>query len=97
MNVQENCIQLKIDTIISDINQFSPESQNEEKNQITALMGYNHCLDLYDFLQIFSKIQKNELLVQTAIIYDSIGYSELSMDFINESLLLIPNVPSIIL
>ena len=97
MDVQENCIQLKIDTIISDINQFSPESQNEEKNQITALMGYNHCLDLYDFLQIFSKIQKNELLVQTAIIYDSIGYSELSMDFINESLLLIPNVPSIIL
>ena len=97
MDVQENCIQLKIDTIISDINQCSQENQNDEKNQITALMGYNHCLDLYDFLDIYSKIQKNELLVQSAIIYDSIGYNELSMDFINESLVLIPNVPSIIL
>ena len=97
MDVQENCIQLKIDTIISDINQNSQDNQNEEKNQITALMGYSHCLDLFDFLQIYSKIQKNELLVQTAIIYDSIGYGELSMDYINESLKLIPNVPSIIL
>lgn len=97
MNVQENCIQLKIDTIISEINENNSEDQNEEKNQITALMDYNHCLDLYEFLQIFSKIQKNELLVQIALIYDSIGYLELSLDYINESLLLIPNVPSIIL
>ena len=97
MNVQENCIQLKIDTIISDINQNNQDNQNEEKNQITALIGYSHCIDLFDFLQIFSKVQKNELLVQTALIYDSIGYTELSMDYINESLLLIPNVPSIIL
>ena len=97
MDVQENCIQLKIDTIISDINQNNQDNQNEEKNQITALIGYSHCIDLFDFLQIFSKVQKNELLVQTALIYDSIGYTELSMDYINESLLLIPNVPSIIL
>ena len=97
MDVQENCIQLKIDTIISDINQNNQDNQNEEKNQITALMGYSHCLDLFDFLQIFSKIQKNELLVQIALIFDSIGYTELSMDYINESLLLIPNVPSVIL
>ena len=97
MNVQENCIQLKIDKIISDINQNNQDNQNEEKNQITALMGYNHCLDLFDFLKIYSKIQKNELLVQIAIIYDSVGYTELSMDYINESLTLIPNVPSIIL
>ena len=97
MDVQENCIILKIDTIISDINQNCQDNQNEEKNQITALMGYSHCLDLFDFLQLYSKIQKNELLFQTAIIYDSIGYTELSMDYINESLALIPNVPSIIL
>ena len=97
MDVQENCIQLKIDTIISEINESNSEDQSEEKNQITALIGYNHCLDLFDFLQIYSKIQKNELLVQIALIYDSIGYLELSLDYINESLLLIPNVPSIIL
>ena len=97
MDVQENCIQLKIDTIISDINQNSQENQNEEKNQVTSLMGYIHCLDLFDFMKIYSKIQKHEILVQTALIYDSIGYSELSMDYINEALLLIPNAPSIIL
>ena len=97
MDVQENCIILKIDTIISDINQNCQDNKNEEKSQITALMGYSHCLDLFDFLQLYSKIQKNELLFQTAIIYDSIGYTELSMDYINESLALIPNVPSIIL
>ena len=97
MDVQENCIQLKIDAIIADINQNGQDNQNEEKNQITALLGYSHCLDLYEFLEIFSKIQKNELLVQTAIIYDSIGYNELAMELIDESLLLIPNVPSIII
>jgi len=97
MDFQENCIQLKIDTIISEINENNQENQNEEKNQITALMIYHHCLDIFEFLQIFSKIQKNELLVQIALIYDSIGYLELSMNYVNESLLLIPNVPSIIL
>ena len=97
MDVKENGIQLKIDSIILEINQNNTDNQNEEKNQITALMKYSHCIDLFEFLQIFSKIQKNELLVQTALIYDSIGYTELSMDYINESLLLIPNVPSVIL
>ena len=97
MEIQENCIQLKIDTIISEINQNREDIQNEEKNNITALIGYSHCLDLYDFLKLYSKVQKNELLFQAAIIYDSIGYSELSMDYIDQALLLIPNVPSIIL
>ena len=97
MDIQENCIQLKIDTIISEINQNREDIQNEEKNQITALIGYSHCIDLYDFLKLYSKVQKNELLFQTAIIYDSIGYSELSMEYIDQALLLIPNVPTIIL
>ena len=77
MDNKENCIQLKIDSIISDIKQNTEDSQNEEKNQITALMGYSHCIDLFDFLKLYSKVQKNELLFQVAIIYDSIGYSEL--------------------
>ena len=97
MDNKENCIQLKIDSIISDIKQNTENTQNEEKNQITALMGYSHCIDLFDFLKLYSKVQKNELLFQVAVIYDSIGYSELSMEYINEALLLIPNVPTIIL
>jgi tetratricopeptide (TPR) repeat protein len=97
MDNKENCIQLKIDSIISDINQNNETTQSEEKNQITALIGYSHCLDLYEFLKLYSKVQKNELLFQIAIIYDSIGYSELSMEYIDQALLLIPNVPSITL
>ena len=97
MELKENCIQLKIDTIISDVNKINENLQNEEKNQITTLIGYSHCIDLFDFLKLFSKAQKNELLFQTALIYDSIGYSELSMEYINEALLIIPNVPTIIL
>ena len=97
MEIKENCIQLKIDTIISDVNKNNESPQNEEKNQITALIGYSHCIDLFEFLKLYSKPQKNELLFQTAIIYDSIGYSELSMEYINEALLIIPNVPTIIL
>ena len=97
MEIKENCIQLKIDTIISDVNKNNESPQNEEKNQITALIGYSHCIDLFEFLKLYSKPQKNELLFQTAIIYDSIGYSELSMECINEALLIIPNVPTIIL
>jgi len=97
MDNKENCIQLKIDSIISDINQNNETTQSEEKNQITALIGYSHCLDLYEFLKLYSKVQKNELLFQIAIIYDSIGYSELSMEYINEALLIIQNVPTIIL
>ena len=97
MEIKENCIQLKIDTIISDVNKNSEDSQNEEKNQITTLIGYSHCIDLFEFLKLYSKVQKNELLFQTAVIYDSIGYSELSMEYIDEALLIIPNVPTIIL
>ena len=97
MELKENCIQLKIDKIISDVNIVNEDTQNEEKNQITTLIGYSHCIDLFDFLKLYSKAQKNELLFQTALIYDSIGYSELSMEYINEALLVIPNVPTIIL
>ena len=97
MEIKENCIQLKIDKIISDVNIVNEDTQNEEKNQITTLIGYSHCIDLFDFLKLYSKAQKNELLFQTALIYDSIGYSELSMEYINEALLVIPNVPTIIL
>ena len=98
MDKKENCIQLKIDTIIGEINRnYNENEQNDEKNQITSLIGYNHCIDLYDFLKLYSKVQKNELLFQTAIIYDSIGYSELSMEYIDQALLLIPNAPTLIL
>ena len=93
----ENCIQLKIDSLVSNINKNSKETQSEEKNDITNLISYIHCLDLYDFLGSFSKIQKNEILVQIAIIYDTIGYTESSIEYLNQALILIPNAPSVIL
>lgn len=96
----ENSIQLKIDGLVSNI---SPTNKNDNNNQqgdvneVTTLISYNHCLDLFDFLQNYSKIQKNELLFQISVIYDILGYNELSLEYINKSLELIPNVPTILL
>ena len=95
----ENCIQLKIDKLISNINPTNNDNNNQqgELNEVTTLISYNHCLDLLDFLQNYSKAQKNELLFQISVIYDILGYSQLSLEYSNESLNLIPNVPTIIL
>ena len=94
----ENCIQLKIDQLISNINPTNNDNnQRGESNEITTLISYNHCLDLLDFLQNYSKAQKNELLFHISVIYDILGYSELSLEYTNESLNLIQNVPTIIL
>ena len=95
----ENCIQLKIDQLIRNSNSESDSSNNqtEEVNEVTTLIAYNHCLDLFDFLQLYSKIQKNELLFQIAVLYDILGYNKLSLEYVNKSLIIIPNVPTIIL
>ena len=45
----------------------------------------------------YYKIQKNELLFQISVIYDILGYSELSLEYTNKSLDIIQNVPTIIL
>ena len=94
----DNCIQLKIDKLISNINPTNNDNnQQREENEVTTLISYNHCLDLFDFLQNYSKIQKNEILFQISVIYNILGYAELSLEYTNNSLDLIPNVPTIIL
>ena len=95
----EKCIQLKIDQLISNINRKKEnnDNQQEESNEVTILISYSHCLDLFDFLQNYSKVQKNELLFQISLIYNILGYNQLSLEYTNESLLVIPNVPTIIL
>ena len=94
----ENSIQLKIDKLISSVTQTNYDNnQQGEVNEVTILISYNHCLDLFDFLQNYYKIQKNELLFQISLIYDILGYSRLSLEYTNKSLDLIPNVPTIIL
>lgn len=94
----ENCIQMKIDHLIINRNQKNEDNnQQEEINEVTELISYSHCLDLFDFMQKFYKIQKNELLFQISLLYDILGYSQFSLEYINESLKLIPNVPTIIL
>ena len=55
----DNCIQLKIDKLISNINPTNNDNnQQREENEVTTLISYNHCLDLFDFLQNYSKIKK---------------------------------------
>ena len=99
MTIKENCIQLKIDQIINNINTkfYNNYNPKEEINDIITIISFNHCIDLFDFMKNYYKVQKNELLFQIAIIYDILGYNKVSLEYVNESLKLIPNTPSIIL
>ena len=99
MKKKENCIQLKIDNLIANINSKNYESNNsqDEINDVITLISFSHCIDLFDFLENYSKIQKNELLFKIAFTYDMLGYNKKSLEFINEALRIIPNVPTIIL
>ena len=48
----ENSIQFKIDKLISSISTTNNDNnQLGEVNEVTTLISYNHCLDLFDFLQ----------------------------------------------
>ncbi len=90
-------IQSRIDTIIKNINLNNQGNLLEDYNDVKELIYYAHCLDLFDFLGKYSKVQLNETLIQIAIIYDKLGDSMQSLEYVNESLNIIPNVPSIIL
>ena len=90
-------IQSKIDSIIKEANSKNDESLQEDYNKVEILLYYNHCVDIFEFLKLYSKVQLNELLVKIAIIYDFLGNSQLSLETIDESLKIIPNAPSVIL
>ena len=90
-------IQSKIDYMIKEISSKNIGSLLEDNNEIKRLLCYNHCVDIFEFLKLYSKVQLNELLVKIAIIYDSIGNSQLSLEILEESLKIIPNIPSVIL
>ena len=99
MKNKENCIQSKIDQIIININPKNADNNNSQEglDEVRALISYNICLDLYEFLENYSKIQKSELLFQIAVINDMLGNNLQSFEYVDESLKLIPNVPTIIL
>ena len=90
-------IQSKIDFIIKEANSKDVESIKDDYNEIKILLHYNHCVDIFEFLKLYSKVQMNELLVKVAIIYNLLGNSQLSLETIDESLKIIPNKPSAIL
>ena len=70
MKKVDSGIQLKIDKIISSSNQNNNDKRQQEKNnENTAVISYIHCLDLFDFLENYSKIQKNELSTFSNFIY----------------------------
>ena len=88
---------MKIDKLILSSNSNNDKRQQDKYNEIISLISYIHCLDLYDFLENYSKVQKNELLFQISLTYSFLGYNKFSLDYINKSLIIIPNVPTIIL
>jgi len=90
-------IQSKIDSMIKEITSNYGGSQLEDYSEIKILLCYNHCVDIFEFLNLYSKIQLNELLVKIADIYDMLGNSQLSLEILDESLKIIPNAPNVIL
>ena len=90
-------IQSKIDSMIKEINSKNDESLIEDYNEVNILLYYNHCIDIFEFLKLYSKVQLNEILVNVAIIYDLLGKFQLSLEILDESLKIIPNIPSVIL
>ena len=50
---KENCIQLKIDQLIENINSkiYNISNSQEQINDIITLISFNHCLDLFEFLK----------------------------------------------
>ena len=90
-------IQSQIDNIIKKIESKNDENSQENYDEIQIYIYYTHCQDLFDFLKYYSKIQLNELLIQIAIINNKFGDNQQSLEYVNKSLKIIPNTPSIIL
>ena len=90
-------IQSKIDSMIKEANSKDVGTLRDDYNDVKILLYYNHCIDIFEFLKLYSKVQLNELLVKIAIIYDLLGNSQLSLEILNESLKIIPNTPRVIL
>ena len=90
-------IQSKIDFMIKEANSMDVGNLKDDYNEIKILLHYIHCVDIFEFLKLYSKVQLNELLVKVAIIYDLLGNSQLSLETIDESLKIIPNTPSTII
>jgi len=63
-------IQSKIDSMIKEINSNDDGSLLEDYNEVKILLHYNHCVDIFEFLNLYSKIQLNEILVKIADIYN---------------------------
>jgi len=49
-------IQSKIDFMIKEINSRDDESLLEDYNEVKILLYYNHCVDIFEFLNLYSKI-----------------------------------------
>ena len=95
--IRHENIQSKIDSMIKEANSKNDGSLQEDYNKVKILLYYNHCVDIFQFLKLYSKVQLNEILVNIAIIYDLVGNSQLSLEILDESIKIIPNMPSVIL
>ena len=93
----ENCLQKKIDNFILEANDKISNNNIKEKNEINALVIYLKAIDLFDFLDKKSHIQQHEILFKISFLFDLIGNKETSLNYIEKSIELIPNVPLVIL
>lgn len=90
--MQSQSIQGKIDQLIKLANHHFCE-----KNVIEALVEYNRALDLYDVLENYYRVQKQEVQVRIAVCYDLLGNPRKAEHFVTKALETIPNFPYLIL
>ena len=93
----ENCLQKKIDNFIIEANEKISNNNEKERNEIDALVIYLKAIDLFEFINKKSNIQQHEILFKISFLFDLIGNKKSSLNYIEKSIELIPNVPFVIL
>ena len=93
----ENCLQKKIDNFIIEANEKISNNNEKERNEIDALVIYLKAIDLFEFINKKSNIQQHEILFKISFLFDLIGNKKSSLNYIEKSIELIPNVPIVIL
>lgn len=84
--------QAKIDQLIKIANNHFCD-----KNLVESLVEYSRALDLFDLLDKYYKVQKQEIQVRIAICYDLLGNFKKAECYVSKALETVPNFPYLIL
>lgn len=85
-------IQEIIDTLITNGN-----DNFNNRNLVEAVIEYSRALDHYNFMENYYHVQKQEVLVRTAVCFDLLGNPRRAEELISQALDVVPNIGFLIL